>query len=920
MKRQLLPLIFFFLSCAAFAQVEGLPEFTYQGGLGGGPNPANLDNAPALLGNGRLSSVTLGDLNGDGLIDFLSGSSSNGGPEYFENTGTASAPEWTHTALFSIDTISVTLFITNEQKPTLEDIDNDGDLDLFLGVRNDYTDFSQFKLNDILYYENIGTATVPEFQFSPDDLPALKFQQVAEFTGIGFVDIDGDSDRDMVTMGSDSISFFLNVGTLTEPAFERQIAADNIFDDHGTYGINYASMLYSTPVFHDLDEDGDYDLYFGNEAGDLAFIENIGTPTVAVFNTYTHPPVVVALTEVALFASIDIKDVDGDNILDIVGGQFLPGDYYWYKGSKPLKMESALKDNNTQITVSFNQIVTTNGTNPTDFVVTDGNAVNFPVTAQQDGIAGDNKIVLTVSDFVTAANGLTVTYVNNNNEIADTGGTALETDATGVVVNGAFTTTFTGGTWDSGSPDASVIAIVDQDYTTTEDLLFYSLTVNPGNNFTLDGHAATVTTDLVLENGAGFMDNGTLDVKGDIIVKRATNTTATSDFHLMSSPISDGDAEDIYPSSYAYRYVGGEYNNVYSFDNGVLLVNGEGLAISGTGTGGITRSFNGSLNNDNITYDLISSDQWHLLGNPYPTQMSLSAFHTANNTVIKPTMYFYNEDTGAYDTWNVSLSSGTGAATANAAIIQGFFVEELNTSAAQVNYTPAMRVFATDAFLKTSLEENEGQIKLTFGSAETLLAWNAEASNEEDVNDATYLQGSSLQGFYSLQDDKKLTIQALANDFTSIVVPMGYYNYEAGLREISLKDLNANGAVEIILIDRYENTTHNLNKGSYEFMVEASDVMVTDRFELVLAKTSLSVHDAEASGVVVTGGTSLRVFSDASDAIQEVRIYSLTGQLIYQENKINSTSFQWEGQDAEGLYMIHVTTNSSSSNYKAIIK
>ena len=921
MKRQLLPLFFLIFSSAVFAQV-GLPDFTYQGGGSAvGPNPANLDNAPNIGVNDRLSSVTLGDLNGDGLLDFLSGNQGHRRPEYFENTGTATVPSWTATAMMSIDTISISPVSTNQMKPILEDIDNDGDLDMFLSARYDYTDISGgFSLNDILFFENVGTSTVPEFTFSPDELPGLVYQQVATFGGIGFVDIDNDMDKDLVTIGSDSIAFFLNVGTLTEPAFERKVQAENPFDDFDGTGVAYGSMLYATPVFYDLDEDGDYDLYFGNDSGDLVFAENIGTATVPEFNTSTHPLVITALPEVGQFASLAIKDVDDDGVLDIVGGQFNPGIYYWYKGSYPLAMESAVKDNETQITLSFNVNVQTNGTNPTDFTVTDGLGTTFAVTAQADGTAGDKEIVLTVADITSAMNGLTVTYANSNNEISDLSGGFLPSDLTGVAVGGASTTTFTGGSWDNGTPNLSYVAIVDQDYTSTADLVFHSLTINPGKNFTLDGHKATVTTDLVLENGAGFMDNGTLDVSGDIIVKRATNTEATSDFHLMSSPISNGDAEDIYQSSYAYRYVGGEYNNVYSFDNGVKLVNGEGLAISGTGTGGITRSFNGTLNSGSITYDLISTDEWHLLGNPYPTQMSLSAFHTANNTVLKPTMYFYNEDTGAYDTWNVSLASGTGAATANAAVIQGFFVEELNTSAAQVNYTPAMRVFATDAFLRNGMEDNSGQVKLAFGNAETLLAWNADASNETDVNDATYLQGSSLQGLYTLQEDNKLTIQSIHNDFASVVVPVGYYNYEAGLREISLKDVKVNGVLEVILIDRYQNTTHNLNDGSYEFMVEASEVMVTDRFELVLAKTSLSVHDAETSGVVVTGGASLRVFSGLNNSIEKVGVYSIAGKLIHQEVNINSDVYQWEARTAEGLYMIEVITANGTSNHKIVIK
>ena len=100
---------------------------------------------------------------------------------------------------------------------------------------------------------------------------------------------------------------------------------------------------------------------------------------------------------------------------------------------------SATKDSNTQITVVFSDNVKTNGTNPTDFTVTDGSGTNFAVSTQADGTAGDTNIVLTVANLSTALGDLKVTYTNNNNEISDTDtGTDedfVQTDATGVIID-----------------------------------------------------------------------------------------------------------------------------------------------------------------------------------------------------------------------------------------------------------------------------------------------------------------------------------------------------------------------------------------------------------------------------------------------------------------------------------------------------
>jgi gliding motility-associated-like protein len=117
-------------------------------------------------------------------------------------------------------------------------------------------------------------------------------------------------------------------------------------------------------------------------------------------------------------------------------------------------MVSAVIDNNTQITVTFDSNVRTNGTNPTDFTVTDAAGETYAVSAQVDGTAGDTDIVLTVADLTAVTGKVTVTYTNNNNEISDTstGSLITATDATGVNIERAFITT-----WETTTPNESIV-------------------------------------------------------------------------------------------------------------------------------------------------------------------------------------------------------------------------------------------------------------------------------------------------------------------------------------------------------------------------------------------------------------------------------------------------------------------------------
>ena len=532
------------------------------------------------------------------------------------------------------------------------------------------------------------------------------------------------------------------------------------------------------------------------------------------------------------------------------------------------------------------------------------------------GLAGSSAVNgSTIS--VTPGSGITTYYVRGEGGCTTPGSCGQVT----VYAQGTITSTYTGGAWNNGTPNAAYHTIINDNLTAASEYSAYSLTVNSGSILDLNGNNLSITTDVTLESGGALLDDGFLTtIGGTQTLKRFMNADALTDFHLMSVPISNGDYEDSFQGSYAYRYVGGEYDNIYSFASGATMVSGEGVAMSGNGTAATERTYTGTFNKNLVDYTLISTDQWHLLGNPYPAPLSLSSFYASNNTTVRPTFYFFNESTGAYDTWNTSLSSGTGAATANAGVAQGFFLEELTPSATQVTYVGSMRANATNSFLRTAQEDNAGVLKLQLNNTETLIAWNEISSNDEDINDANYLQGAATSDIYSLLNDKARTIQAINNDFSSTNIPLGFYALEGGVNTISISNLSTDENIEVILIDRYDNTTHDLNAGAYEFMAEVSEEMIDDRFEIVLAKTSLSANENEAleSGVIVSGGNALNVISE--NTLNYVRVYDITGALVHEAKNINNNNFRWNAEQANAIYIIEVATEDFTSNHKITLK
>ncbi|MCE7996353.1 MAG: T9SS type B sorting domain-containing protein [Roseivirga sp.] len=439
---------------SSFSPLSGKITWVFQGGpTGGDANgkfttqvvSAGLDTLqfPDAGAGNRYGSVSLGDLDNDGDLDFISGNRV-GGVHYYENVGTVSEPRFGRRSIATLDTLDFVGQVANETRTALEDIDNDGDLDLFVMPRYDYEGFNF--IQDFFFLENTGSASVPKFTFA--DITGLLVNQ-SNFPGVDFADLDNDGDKDMIAGGSDSLSYFKNTGTLMAPVFEQQFDLDNPFDQ----GIGRAltkwkdlSFLAPTPRLEDFDQDGDFDIYFVREDGLVAVIENFGTATTPDFvdsddevkgqllNGFGGD---MGIIDVVQFGTIDFGDLNGDGVKDVMLSSFNPTEFFWMKGvSSAPTLVSAVKDSDTQITVTLNEPVQTNGGNPTDFAVTDGLANNFMVSAQADGIGGDTDILLTVADMSTAVGDLTITYNNNNDEINSIlSGAALATNATGVVID-----------------------------------------------------------------------------------------------------------------------------------------------------------------------------------------------------------------------------------------------------------------------------------------------------------------------------------------------------------------------------------------------------------------------------------------------------------------------------------------------------
>nr|WP_199002293.1 T9SS sorting signal type C domain-containing protein [Flavobacterium sp. ASV13] len=533
-------------------------------------------------------------------------------------------------------------------------------------------------------------------------------------------------------------------------------------------------------------------------------------------------------------------------------------------------------------------------------------------------------------------------------------------------------TTWDGNTWLGGAPDASknlIINSVSPNQPFTGDTTGCSLTINPGVIVTIPTgvtltitNAVTTNGQLIFENNSSLIQTTNTTNTGNITYKRIAPKIRQADFVYWSTPVNPQKLINVSPNTLSDKYYGNDGMNWVQTDRNTNMVVGKGYIIRGpesysnTAKQDYEASFIGVPNNGDLLGESLNSDKYYLIGNPYPSALSVDKL-IDGNTILNGTVYlwthntpvnpvgYYQYNTNDYASYNRTGSIRTAAPTGNIAgnnndkpngfiaAGQSFFVSTLYSG--QVIFKNSMREGGTNnnqffksaqAAKETGLEKNRIWLNMTNteGAFKQLLVGYVEGAtnNYENKFDGISLDGNPYLDFYSIVNTDKFAIQGRALPFADTdLVALGYRTTIDGDFTISIDEVDGKMNNQAIYIeDKTTGIIHDLKQSNYTFKTTTGTF--TDRFVLRYTNKTLGTGGFEniEDGVLVSVKNKILNVISSRENIKEITLYDISGKQLYCKNKVGSTELKIQNiSSGNQVLLVKITLNNEFTTTKKII-
>jgi hypothetical protein len=622
----------------------------------------------------------------------------------------------------------------------------------------------------------------------------------------------------------------------------------------------------------------------------------------------------------------------------------------------------------TKIAGSTDFTLTVNGTN---FTSTESKIKWNGVEKTTNFISATQLTAPITAAEVASVGTVNVTVYNTCNNYS--------TDPTTFTITAPTTTTWNGTAWNYGAPTATVNAIIAGNYATQTNGNFtaQSLTVNSGNTITINsGTNMTVSnsitnnagaTNFIVENNGNLIQSNEAVNTGLITVKRNSAPMYRYDYTLWSSPVSgqnlksfssatlsdrfyiynsvlatNGNYETIFPAQdqATYNFVKAKGYLVRSPDNYANFVSTSTPGVSYPGV------FIGVPHNGAYSFPLSNiNNGYNLVGNPYPSAISIASLFSSNSNAIEGTVWLWRKRNGVSGS-GYATTTGLGVASPQTGVNgmatdgllltgQGFFVKmKPNATQTSLNFNNAMRSVNTGGTFFRSATET-----FDLDEAEKHRIW-INLSNETDVISQIlvgYMTGATqgidygIEGKYfgdspialnSLVENTEFAVQGRSLPFSaSDIIPLSFKTNIAGSYSISLDQIDGlfEGDQEIFLKDNMLGQVHNLKASSYSFTSESGSF--SNRFELIYqAQLGINNPEMNASEVVVYKKNSNLIINSGSYTMKRIDIYDISGRLIFSKQNVNTSTFTVLNLNiANQVLVVKVNTAENGSANKKIV-
>ncbi|ANW95954.1 hypothetical protein AXE80_06525 [Wenyingzhuangia fucanilytica] len=592
-------------------------------------------------------------------------------------------------------------------------------------------------------------------------------------------------------------------------------------------------------------------------------------------------------------------------------------------------------------------------------------------------ITGDNIVYTNV----TLPNDCVFTLVDNSSDIVY---------QVGAWVGGAGT----GEEFDNSATDLVKSVEIKEDVTLSDDANCKCLKISNGAKVTVQANDILTVTHTLNSNGfiylyenAQLVQTNATDTNSGIgkvyqILNEATDSGYR--FNYLSSPVQTSGTYDLATHlKFNTNALNIEENTTptfmdndsdgfgttisskwfYTFPNTLNFVKidentdiNAGLGFTMKGTNQANRyNFMGTPNNGDITPISITTNNYVLLGNPYPSALDIDAFNTAmlSGNITDGVVYLWDQPTGdshyqtQYDGGYATRANGVSAPAAgvtNATTptnvlkpMQGFLVAG-GTTGGNITFTNSMRLTNTstsgEKFYRTSKVKNvlKPVVRLGFEFTENdktfhrqLVAVANGGSLEVELGKDAYMFDYFANDAYWVlpNDPYRFVINDVPVPDESLSLDLGVVVDQT--REITFKLDDVEGlSTELYLLDKEEETLTNIKEEVYKTTVTSGEY--TNRFSLVFKEDQnldSEHHNLSKNTVIYVDEANKEISVVAENkSINSVSVYSMSGELLATaNNKTKSNSLVVSLKNASSqIYLVKVVTNNGTFSQKVFFK